>query len=798
MKGLSQRPSQDAEKEIIRLRKKRDEWQGRLERAENPGRSKPSGDTSSSKGKGIRGKGSKGRKGTRSSDRIRGSPPAASSVPDPSPNTGTVRRSNLRPPAATRTAGRGYADPPDWDSKSQKARSNFHLLASKANPATQSLTLPGMTPPRPPGTIPITRTADRPAVKPAGSPTSFSEAVTDPTEPYPSLSPPQDPEKHLSQTPVYRRDSTPRPVTQSQPQKTETSDGAKASKGESRVSPTPSASKTTQSKPRGSKRVATEELPLSQRSFQLFMKARQQVTMAHIVDPYDVAHDNFVRETEEAAERLRVRATGSTHPGDKDPQFCDDALGYVTAYNRHLAERRSALSAMEEAHRHSSILALQAVSSRFANMVAIFRKQQEQLKKYELVLNAERQKTKEAKAQTERLKSLHLEQTKDLKRAKANSSSLSNTVVSKNLKLKKWQRSYRLLEQEVADLHAERLERGSVDPERMALAPPIRVHPHAPPQPTTDEEDDEEDLGEPIPLLTASQIFAIDQSRGLISSEASERSNRQAMATASTADVSQVSPTPWGSEASVEVSSADRMKAMEDKLAALMAVAAIPPPPPMPPTQPPYGAGYIPMRFASPPLTDPATKPPFLQGSIWDVASRTDRVLPSQLPAGTVIRPVTSSPRTATMVRPVPTLQLKPDGSWIGRDPTKFQPTEQPSGQTGSGTSPPLDLSKSGEDALLEQVEAMEIEVPEAEVISSDDGTTVEVASTLSTATQHTAGTEEVSDTTLLTSPTQSDVEVVLGDPSEPPTVTLVERPASPLLFQPPETEGEGEVPPST
>ena len=247
--------------------------------------------------------------------------------------------------------------------------------------------------------------------------------------------------------------------------------------------------------------------------------------------------------------------TGSTHPGDKDSQFCDDALGYVTAYNRHVAERRSALSAMEEAHRHSSILALQAVSSRFANMVAIFRKQQEQLKKYELVLNAERQKTKEAKAQTERLKSLHLEQTKDLKRAKANSSSLSNTVVSKNLKLKKWQRSYRLLEQEVADLHSERLERGSVDPERMALAPPIRVHPHEPPQPTTEEEDDEEDLREPIPLLTASQIFAIDQSRGLISSEASERSTRQAMATTSTADVSQVSPTPWGSEAPVEVSS---------------------------------------------------------------------------------------------------------------------------------------------------------------------------------------------------------------------------------------------------
>ena len=104
-------PLTGAQKEIIRLRKKCDEWQGRLERAERPSSSKPSGDTSSSKGKGIRGKGSKGRKGTRSSDRIRGSPPAASSVPDPCERTGTVRRSNLRPPAGTRTAGRGYANP---------------------------------------------------------------------------------------------------------------------------------------------------------------------------------------------------------------------------------------------------------------------------------------------------------------------------------------------------------------------------------------------------------------------------------------------------------------------------------------------------------------------------------------------------------------------------------------------------------------------------------------------------------------------------------------------------------------
>ena len=137
---------------------------------------------------------------------------------------------------------------------------------------------------------------------------------------------------------------------------------------------------------------------------------------------------------------------------------------------------------------------------------------------------------------------------------------------------------------------------------------------------------------------------------------------------------------------------------------------------------------------------------------------------------------------------------MKPDGSWIGRESMKSQPMEQPSGQTESDTSPALDLSKSGEDALLEQVEAMEIEVPEAETIVSDDGTSVEVASTVSTATQHTAGTEDVSDTTLITSPTQSDVEVVLGDPAEPPTVILDEEPASPPLIQPAKTEGEGEV----
>ena len=518
--------------------------------------------------------------------------------------------------------------------------------------------------------------------------------------------------------------------------------------------------------------------------------------MAHNIDPYDLCQANFLRETAEAAERLSVRATGSTHPGDKDSEFVDDALGYVTAYNRHVAERRASLSAMEDAHRRSSILALQAVSSRFSNMVAIFEQQQESLKKFELALSAERHKTKEAKAQTERLKSLHLEQTKELKKAKANSSSLTNTVVSKNLKLKKWQRSYRLLEQEVADLHAERIARGDVDPESMATAPMIRVHPHAPPQPTTDEEDNEEDFGETIPLLTAAQILTIDQSHGLIGSEVSDRSARQAIATASTSDVSTVSPTPWGgSDTPVEVSNADRMAAMEQKLAALLAGAVRPPPPPsMPRMQPPYGPGYIPMRFVPPPFVDPAKDPDFFAGSVWDGAGSTDRILPSQLPAGTVVRPVTSSPSAATPVRPVPTLQLKPDNFWIDRGPKKFQPREQPSGETESDTNPALDLSRSREDALLEQVEAMEIEEPESDIIVSDDGTSVEVASSISTATQHTPGPEDVSDTTLMTSPTQSDAEVVLGDPPDPPSVIPDGEPTSPPPTQPTQTEGEGEV----
>ena len=126
-----------------------------------------------------------------------------------------------------------------------------------------------------------------------------------------------------------------------------------------------------------------------------------------------------------------------------------------------------------------------------------------------MALKAERRKTNEANSQTERLKSLLNDQTKDLKRAKANSTALTNTIVNKNMKLKKWQRSYKLLEQEVADLHSERLERASEDPERMADTDVvIRVHPHEPPQPTTEEEDDEEDLGQTIPPLTESQMFA--------------------------------------------------------------------------------------------------------------------------------------------------------------------------------------------------------------------------------------------------------------------------------------------------
>ena len=41
-----------------------------------------------------------------------------------------------------------------------------------------------------------------------------------------------------------------------------------------------------------------------QHSFELFLKARQTSTLGPIIDPFDEAQKNFVRETEEAAERL--------------------------------------------------------------------------------------------------------------------------------------------------------------------------------------------------------------------------------------------------------------------------------------------------------------------------------------------------------------------------------------------------------------------------------------------------------------------------------------------------------------
>ena len=315
----------------------------------------------------------------------------------------------------------------------------------------------------------------------------------------------------------------------------------------------------------------------------------------------------------------------------------------------------------------------------------------------------------------------------------------------------------------------------------------------------TDEEDDDEDLGEPIPLLTDSQMFAIDQSRGLIAREASEHSSREARATTSTANISQVSLTTWGSEAVAE-SSDSRIKALEEKYAALLAGVLIPPPPPLPPLQPPYGARYTtPIRFMSPPTVRPVTsspRPEFLQGSIWDTEGGTDRILPSQLPVGTVIRPAASRLPTATVTRPVPTLQLKPDDSWILRQSQNAPPPGQSSGKTGSDTTPPLDLSKGDDDVVQEPAEAMEVDVLESEINVSDEGTTIEVASTVSTATHHTAETGDVSDTTLVTTPTQSDVEVVPEEPPDPPTVILDEESSSPPPVQPVQTEGEGETPP--
>ena len=137
------------------------------------------------------------------------------------------------------------------------------ICISKANPATQSLILPHSEPTHPPGTIPVVQVPDRPAVRSSsGSPTSFAEAVTDPTEPFPTLDLPQEQGKHLSQTPVYRRDPTPRKVTQSQSAKNEASGGGARPKGESQVSATPGSSQTTRSETRASTRDPLEQFPV--------------------------------------------------------------------------------------------------------------------------------------------------------------------------------------------------------------------------------------------------------------------------------------------------------------------------------------------------------------------------------------------------------------------------------------------------------------------------------------------------------------------------------------------------------
>ena len=155
------------------------------------------------------------------------------------------------------------------------------------------------------------------------------------------------------------------------------------------------------------------------------------------------------------------------------------------------------------------------------------------------------------------------------------------------------------------------------------------------------------------------------------------------------------------------------------------------------------------------------------------------------MPVGTVVRPASTNPYIDAVARPVPTLQYRADTSWITSAPTESVDTT------------PLDLSRGDDDGTQEPVEDMDTGVPETEVISSDDGTTIEVASTLSTATQHTAGTDDVSDTSLLTTPTQSEVEVVPGDPPDPPTVTGDGEPAASPPIQPVQTEGtEDEAPP--
>ena len=177
--------------------------------------------------------------------------------------------------------------------------------------------MPHMKPTHKPGTIPVTKVADRPAVRSSSdSPTSFSEAVTEPTESFPSLAPPQEQGKHLSQTPVYARDTTPRKVTQSPPTKTGASDSVDTTKGESQVSPTQGSSHTTPPEPTD----GVNELPLLAHSFGLYAQARGPATAGGLNDPLVLAHDWLSRETEVTADRLSTRATERTEPGDKDTQ----------------------------------------------------------------------------------------------------------------------------------------------------------------------------------------------------------------------------------------------------------------------------------------------------------------------------------------------------------------------------------------------------------------------------------------------------------------------------------------------
>ena len=49
-------------------------------------------------------------------NRLKASATSTVSESAPSPSTDTDRWSTLRPPAGSHSAGRGYADPLDWDS----------------------------------------------------------------------------------------------------------------------------------------------------------------------------------------------------------------------------------------------------------------------------------------------------------------------------------------------------------------------------------------------------------------------------------------------------------------------------------------------------------------------------------------------------------------------------------------------------------------------------------------------------------------------------------------------------------